>query len=106
MTFEEMLDQALAMLQRRGRVTSRALTRQLMLDDEGLEALKDELLYAHPQVGGDEGRGLVWRGANVSDLASAAGTVHASASPPQGGARASSGAPGSCRGGGRGLRGA
>lgn len=88
MTFEEMLDQALAMLQRRGRVTSRALTRQLMLDNEGLEALKDERLYAYPQVVGDEGRGLSWTGANVSDLASAAVTHRASVSPRQAGARA------------------
>jgi hypothetical protein len=45
MTFEEILDQAMAMLQRRGRVTYRALKLQFMLDDDGLEALKDELLY-------------------------------------------------------------
>ncbi len=36
MTFEEMLDQAIAMLQRRGRVTYRAL--QQALDDLGLPA--------------------------------------------------------------------
>jgi hypothetical protein len=43
MTFEEMLDQAMAMLQRRRRVTYRALTLQFSLDDDHLEALKDEL---------------------------------------------------------------
>ena len=59
MTFEEMLDQALAMLQRRGRVTYRALTLQFRLDDDHLEALKDELLYAHPHVVEDDGRGLI-----------------------------------------------
>ena len=62
MTFEEMLDQALAMLQRRGRVTYRALTLQFRLDDDHLEALKDELLYAHPHVVEDDGRGLIWTG--------------------------------------------
>jgi hypothetical protein len=60
MTFEEILDQALAMLQRRGRVTYRALKLQFTLDDDQLEALKDELLYAHPQVVDDAGRGLLW----------------------------------------------
>src|SRR5215510_9239952 len=60
MTFEEMLDQALAMLQRRGRVTYRALKLQFSLDDDHLEALKEELLYAHADVADDEGRGLVW----------------------------------------------
>jgi hypothetical protein len=62
MTFEEMLDQALAMLQRRGRVTYRALTLQFSLDDDHLEALRDEILYAHPYVVDDDGRGLVWTG--------------------------------------------
>ena len=44
MTFEEILDQAIAMLQRRGRVTYRTLKRQFQLDDEDLEDLKDELI--------------------------------------------------------------
>jgi hypothetical protein len=62
MTFEEILDQALAMLQRRERVTYRALKLQFTLDDDQLEALTDELLYAHPQVVDDAGRGLLWTG--------------------------------------------
>jgi hypothetical protein len=62
MTFEEILDQALAMLQRRSRVTYRALKLQFCLDDDRLEALKDELLYAQPDVVEDDGRGLVWIG--------------------------------------------
>ena len=40
MTFEEILDQAIAMLQRRGRVSYRTLTLQFHLDTESLEALK------------------------------------------------------------------
>src|SRR5215813_1972617 len=40
MTFEEVVDQASAMLQRRGRVTYRLLKRQFNLDDEALEDLK------------------------------------------------------------------
>ena len=62
MTFEEMLDHALAMLQRRGRLTYRTLQRQFHLDDDALNDLKDALLYAHPEVHDDEGRGLVWTG--------------------------------------------
>src|SRR6266542_1834812 len=61
MTFEEILDQAVAMLQRRGRLTYRTLKLQFHLDDEHFEALREELLYAHPQVTDDEGRGLVWK---------------------------------------------
>jgi class 3 adenylate cyclase len=60
MTFEEILDQAIAMLQRRGRCTYRTLQRQFQLDDNALNDLKDELLYAHPEVRDDAGRGLIW----------------------------------------------
>ena len=61
MTFEEILDQAAAMLQRRGRITYRALQAQFQLDDVLLETLKDELLFSHP-VRDKEGRGLEWTG--------------------------------------------
>ncbi len=43
MTFEEMLDHALAMLQRRGRVTYRALKLQFRLDDDHLAARMEQL---------------------------------------------------------------
>jgi class 3 adenylate cyclase len=49
MTFEEILDAVLAMLQRRGRVTCRTLKRQFHLADE-------------------DGRGLVWTGSAESAL--------------------------------------
>jgi class 3 adenylate cyclase len=62
MTFEEILDHAIAMLQRRGRMTYRTLQRQFALDDDALTDLKDELLYAHPEIRDDAGRGLVWNG--------------------------------------------
>ncbi len=45
MTFEELLDQAIDLLRRRGRVTYRALKLHFQLDDATLEVLKDELLY-------------------------------------------------------------
>src|SRR5256885_4775120 len=62
MAFEEILDQAIALLQRRGRVTYRTLQRQFQLDEDALNDLKDELLYAHPQVRDDAGHGLAWTG--------------------------------------------
>jgi len=62
MTFEEVLDQASAMLQRRGRLTYRTLQRQFQLDEDALNDLKDALLYAHPEVRDDAGRGLIWTG--------------------------------------------
>jgi hypothetical protein len=60
MTFDEMLDQTVAILQRRGRMTSRALQRQFDLDNDCLQDLKDAILYAYPVI--DDGRGLVWTG--------------------------------------------
>ena len=62
MDFYDVLDQIVALLQRRGRVTYNALKLQFRLDDEQLAVLKDELLYAHPQVVDDAGRGLHWTG--------------------------------------------
>lgn len=62
MTFEDILAQAVAILQRRQRVTYRALKAQFELDDDLLETLKDELLFSYSAVTDDEGRGLVWTG--------------------------------------------
>jgi hypothetical protein len=45
MTFEEIVDQAVEMVRRRGRVTYRMLKRQFDFDDEALEDLKEELIY-------------------------------------------------------------
>src|SRR5882724_598287 len=70
MTFEEILDQAIALLQRRRRVTYSTLKLQFTLDDEQFAALKEELLYSQPHVVDDAGRGLVWTGdtATTPDL--------------------------------------
>ena len=83
MTFEEILDQALAMVQRRGRVTYRTLKLQFALDDEQLATLKDELLYSQPHVVDDAERGLLWTGARErpADRPPAVPSV-TSASPP------------------------
>jgi len=59
-TFEEVLTQTVAMLQRLGRVSYRALQRQFDLDDDYLEDLKEALLYAYPTLIDDVGRGLIW----------------------------------------------
>jgi len=62
MTFEEILDQATAMLQRRGRVSYRTLTLQFHLNEESLEALKEELIEVHHLAVDHEGRMLMWAG--------------------------------------------
>jgi class 3 adenylate cyclase/predicted ATPase len=62
MTFEELLDQAIDLLQRRGRVTYRTLKRQFHLDDDVLEDLKEELIYGQRLAVDEDGRVLVWTG--------------------------------------------
>jgi class 3 adenylate cyclase/tetratricopeptide (TPR) repeat protein len=56
------VDQTVALLRQRGRLTYRTLQRQFQLDDDALHDLTEELLYAHPEVHDDAGRGLVWTG--------------------------------------------
>jgi class 3 adenylate cyclase/tetratricopeptide (TPR) repeat protein len=62
MDFYAMLDQIVDLLQSRQRLTYRMLKRQFDLDEAALEDLKEELLFAHPQVADEDGRGLVWTG--------------------------------------------
>ncbi len=62
MTFEEVLDQAIDMLRRRGRLTYRALKRQFDLDDAYLEDLKEELIEGQQVAVDEHGKVLVWAG--------------------------------------------
>src|SRR5215813_4709674 len=62
MDFVAVMEQAIALLRQRGRVTYRTLQLQFTLNDEQLAALKDELLYSQPQAVDDVGRGVVWTG--------------------------------------------
>jgi hypothetical protein len=55
MTLEESLDQAMAMLQRRERLTYGTLKRQFHLDDVALEDLKNELIEGQRLVVGERG---------------------------------------------------
>src|SRR3989475_874753 len=79
MTFEDVLDQAIAMLQRRGRLTYRTLQRQFQLDDAALDDLKDEIIYGQRLAVDEEERVLVWMGEAVSAPASAPPPARASA---------------------------
>src|SRR5512138_375642 len=62
MTFEEILDQAIAMLQRRGRLTYSTLKRQFQLDDAALDDLKNELIEGQRLAVDERGNVLVWTG--------------------------------------------
>jgi hypothetical protein len=70
MTFEEILDQAVAMLQRRGRVAYRTLKRQFQLDDDALEDLKTEIIKAQRLAVDEGGDVLVWTGGTELPVAS------------------------------------
>jgi class 3 adenylate cyclase/predicted ATPase len=61
MDFYEVLEKVIELLQRHGRVTYPALKLQFKLDDDALDTLKKELIFAHPVVD-EAGRGLVWTG--------------------------------------------
>ena len=62
MDFYAMVEQVLILLRSRGRVPYRALKLQLQLDDDAIEALKDELIYAQHVAVDEDGRVLVWTG--------------------------------------------
>ena len=62
MDFVAVVDQAIALLRQRGRVTYRMLKRQFQLDDEALEDLKVELLKGQRLAADEDGEVLVWTG--------------------------------------------
>jgi class 3 adenylate cyclase/tetratricopeptide (TPR) repeat protein len=88
MTFEEIVDQALAMLQRRGRIAYRTLKRQFNLDDDALDDLKVELIEAQQVAIDEDGNILVWTGKVAAPLPPASAPAAVQARPPDGGPRA------------------
>src|SRR5512132_1404221 len=86
MTFEEILNQAIALLQRQGRVSYRALKRQFDLDEAYVEDLKLELIEVYRVAVDQDNTMLVWIGG-------AAGPPPAAADAVLGRARAPDAAP-------------
>jgi class 3 adenylate cyclase/predicted ATPase len=66
MDFTVLRTQVMALLQGEGRVAYRALKLQFQLDDDTLEALKDDLIYAKRLAVDEDGRVLVWTGGTSS----------------------------------------
>ena len=64
LSFEEMIEQVLAILQRRGGVSYRALKRQFNLDEACLADLKHELITVLRLACDREGHMLAWEGAS------------------------------------------
>ncbi len=62
MDYDAVLAQVVTLLQQEQRVAYRVLKRRLQLDDELLEDLKDDLIYAKKLAVDEDGRVLVWTG--------------------------------------------
>src|SRR5713226_5074126 len=62
MDYEAVLAQVLDLLQREKRLSYRVLKRRLGMDDDELEDLKEDLIYAKKLAADEEGRVLVWTG--------------------------------------------
>jgi len=69
--FVAVVDQAIALLRQRGRLTYRTLQLQFQLDDTHLEALRDELIKGQRLAADEEGAVLVWIGDAASPPAPA-----------------------------------
>src|SRR5712671_5433121 len=68
MDYEAVLAQLLALLQQEHRLSYRVLKRRLHLDDDLLEDLKEDLIYAKRLAVDEEGRVLVWTGSAVTSV--------------------------------------
>src|SRR5215813_2067226 len=80
MTFDEVLSQVQALLQREQRLSYRGLKRRFALDDEYLEDLKEELIGAKRLATDEDGRFLVWTG--KGGLASSVQSLETKPPPP------------------------
>src|SRR6266436_9988534 len=83
MTFDDILEQVITLLKRQGRVSYRALKVRFQLDDDLLEAVKDELIYAKKLAVDEENRVLVWTGDVTGTTATASQPDKTSQQPPQ-----------------------
>jgi class 3 adenylate cyclase len=66
MDYDAIVTQALTLLQREQRLSYRVLKLRLQLDDDTLEVLKEDLIYAKKLAVDEEGRVLVWTGGTSS----------------------------------------
>ena len=86
MDFVAVVDQAIALLRQRGRLTYRTLQLQFQLDAEHLEALKDELVKGQRLATDEDGAVLVWTGdpaTPVFPAASVPAPPPAASAPPE-----------------------
>jgi hypothetical protein len=82
MECDELLAQAIALLQRQGRVSYGALKRRFHLADDSLEDLKVELIEAQALAANEQGRILIWLGSPTAAPLPTAPSVRDAAEAP------------------------
>src|SRR5215471_15571719 len=71
MDYDAVLAHVLDLLQREQRLSYRVLKLRLQIDDDTLEALREDLIYAKKLAVDEDGRVLVWTGGMSSTLPTA-----------------------------------
>jgi len=93
MTFDEILEQVITLLQRQRRVSYRALKRRFDLDEDYLEDVKVELIKAQHLARDEDGEILVWVGEAEGAAISSSPSLQAEPPPPTPHDQPSQGAP-------------
>jgi TOMM system kinase/cyclase fusion protein len=81
MDYDAILAQVLALLQQEQRLSYRVLKRRFQLDDDLLEDLKEDLIYAKQLAVDEGGRVLVWTGGTATYITLGAAPVVATTAP-------------------------
>jgi TOMM system kinase/cyclase fusion protein len=81
MDYDAILEQVVALLQRERRLSYRVLKLRLQLDDDTLEALKEDLIYAKHLATDEDGRVLVWTGGAAAVTPPGSGAIESSEPP-------------------------
>ena len=83
MDYDAILAQVMTLLQQEQRLSYRVLKRRLQLDDDLLEDLKEDLIYAKKLAVDEDGRVLVWTaGAGQEPQPAPQGTLLSQPVPP------------------------
>src|SRR5262249_46426490 len=93
MTFDDILQQVITLLQRQRRVSYRALKRRFDLDEDYLEDVKVELIKAQQLARDEDGEILVWVGEAEGVAISSSPSLQAEPPPPASHEQPSQGAP-------------
>jgi class 3 adenylate cyclase len=82
MDYDALLAQVLTLLQQEQRLAYRVLKRRFQLDDDLLEDLKDDLIYAKHLAVDEDGKVLVWTGGTAEHPRQEASPAPQATAPP------------------------